>query len=113
MRRMGFACFVFALLGGCNDHVPEHVALVPAAEEVYIATEPPSPDGYALVGQVTGQAEAVDVDVATAAAKNDLRNKAANLGASLVTIDQDTGEAVLLVGKTKVTLIGRAYKSVD
>ena len=47
------------------------------------------------------------------AAKNDLRNKAAALGASLVTIDEDTGEAIPLQAKTKVKLVGRAYKSVD
>jgi hypothetical protein len=98
---------------GCADQIPDHVVLQPAAEDVYIATEPPSPDGYKMVGQVSGQAEAVDPDVATDAAKNDLRNKAATLGASLVTIDQDIGEPVLLYGKTKVTLTGRAYKSVD
>jgi hypothetical protein len=104
---------LLGLSGGCTDQIPEHVVLIPSAEDVYIATEPPGSDGYKMVGQVTGQAAANDLDAATEAAKNDLRNKAATLGASLVTIDEDTGEPVLLEGKTKVTLVGRAYKSVD
>jgi hypothetical protein len=113
MRRIGFLGLVVGLAAACTDHTPERVVLMPAAEDVYIATEPPSSDGYKMVGEVIGQAQSGEIDAATDAAKNDLRNKAATLGASLVTIDQDTGEAVLLEGKTKVTLIGRAYKSVD
>jgi hypothetical protein len=105
--------FLLALPVGCADQIPDHIVLQPAAEDVYIATEPPGSDGYKMVGEVTGQAEAIDPDVATDAARNDLRNKAASLGAALVTIDRDTGEPVLLYGKTKVTLVGRAYKSVD
>ena len=104
---------LFLAAAACTEQIPEHIVLQPAAEDVYIATEPPGSDGYKMVGEVTGVAAAGDLDSATDAAKNDLRNKAATLGASLVTIDQNTGEPVLLYGKTKVTLVGRAYKSVD
>ncbi|MGD0675620.1 MAG: DUF4156 domain-containing protein [Polyangiaceae bacterium] len=104
---------VLVLSAGCADELPDYVVLAPAAEDVEIATDSPSPNAYQLIGEVRGQAAADDVDRAQAAARNDLRNKAAALGASLVTIDEDTGEAVLLEGKTKVTLSGRAYKSVD
>jgi hypothetical protein len=97
----------------CAQQLPEHVVLQPSAEGVEIAAEPPSPNSYALVGQVVGVAAARDPDTAQQAAKNDLRNKAAALGASLVTIDEDTGEAIPLQDKTKVKLVGRAYKSVD
>jgi hypothetical protein len=113
MRRIGFLGILVAVAGGCTDQVPERIVLIPGAEEVYIATEPPGSDGYKMVGEVTGVAQGIEVDNATEAAKNDLRNKAASLGASLVTIDQNTGEPVLLEGKTKVTLVGRAYKAVD
>ena len=89
------------------------MALQPAAETVEIAMEPPSASTFALVGQVTGTAAANDEQSAQQAAKNDLRNKAAALGATLVTIDEDTGEAIPLQAKTKVKLVGRAYKSVD
>jgi uncharacterized protein DUF4156 len=101
------------LLNACVAEFPEHVDLQPAAAEVEFATEPPSADAYWLVGSVTGVAAAHEVDAAQQAARNDMRNKAAALGASLVTIDRDTGEALPLRDKTKVTLVGRAYKSVD
>jgi hypothetical protein len=102
-----------ALLVGCAEQLPDHIALAPAADDVDIAMEPPSADDYKLAGQVKGEAAAADLDTAEQAAKNDLRNRAAALGASLVTVDDDTGEPVLFEGKTKVTLVGRAYKSID
>jgi hypothetical protein len=102
-----------ALLAACAEQIPAHVVLQPAAEDVEIATEPPSKNGFQVVGEVEGRAEADDLDEAQQAAKNDLRNRAAALGASLVTIDEDRGEPVLLMGRTRVTLTGRAYKSID
>ena len=97
----------------CAEQLPEHVDLQPAAEDVDIAMEPPSKNTFALIGKVTGIAAANDLDSAQSAARNDLRNKAAALGASLVTIDENVGEALPLQDKTKVKLVGRAYKSVD
>ncbi len=109
--------FVFVLaassLWGCAEQIPDHVELLPQAETVEFATEPPSANTFKLVGEVHGEAAARDVDTAQQAARNDLRNKAAALGASLVTIDEDVGESLLLQEKTKVKLVGRAYKSVD
>lgn len=104
---------VLALAYACAEALPEHVDLTAEAETVEFAAEPPSVNAYKLVGQVIGVAAAKDVEVAQEAAKNDLRNKAAALGASLVTIDQDLGEPMPLADKTKVKLVGRAYKSVD
>jgi hypothetical protein len=101
------------LLFSCAADFPEHVPLQPAAENVDFAMEPPSASSYMLVGKVTGLAAANDPEAAQTAARNDLRNKAAALGASLVTIDEDTGEMLPLQDKTKVKLVGRAYKSVD
>jgi hypothetical protein len=102
-----------ALLLGCVEELPDHVELAPAAAGVDFALEAPTSEGYLLIGHVTGIAAAHDVDAAQEAAKNDMRNKAAALGASLVTIDEDTGEALPLRDKTKVKLVGRAYKSLD
>jgi hypothetical protein len=113
MRHACAAILALVTLSSCADEIPDRVNLRPEAEEVFIAADPPSSDGFKMVGQVRGQAEARDLDTATEAAKNALRNSAANLGASLVTIDVNVGEPVLLYGKTKVTLVGRAYKSVD
>jgi hypothetical protein len=105
--------FFLPLVLSCAADFPDHVALQPAAESVDFAMEPPSSTSYKLVGKVTGIAAANDLEAAQEAARNDLRNHAAALGATLVTIDQDTGEALLLQDKTKVKLVGRAYKSVD
>jgi Domain of unknown function (DUF4156) len=101
------------VLFACAEQIPDHIELEPQAENVEFAVEPPSPNTYKLVGQVTGQAAANDLDTAQQAAKNDIRNKAAALGASLVTIDVNLGEPMPLRDKTRVKLVGRAYKSVD
>lgn len=105
---------LFSLLAtACASQLPDHIDLQPQAENVEFAYEPPSPDAYKMIGAVTGEAAANDPDVAQEAAKNDIRNKAAAMGASLVTIDQNLGEPVPLQDKTKVKLVGRAYKAVD
>jgi hypothetical protein len=104
---------LLAGLASCADSLPDHVVLQPAAEEVEVVTEVPSKNAYEMIGEVKGAAEASDLDAAQQAARNDLRNHAAALGAALVKIDDDRGEAVLLLGKTRVTLTGRAYKAID
>jgi hypothetical protein len=114
MRAMkGYALVLFPLLVACAEALPEHVDLKPEAETVEFAMEPPSPQTYKLLGQVVGLAASKDADVAQVAARNDLRNKAAALGATLVTIDEDLGEPIPLADKMRVRLVGRAYKSVD
>jgi hypothetical protein len=111
MKRL--AALVVPLIVSCAEALPEHVDLTPEAETVEFAMEAPSAHTHKLLGQVVGQAAAKDVEVAQEAAKNDLRNKAAALGASLVTIDENLGVPMPLAEKTKVKLVGRAYKSVD
>jgi hypothetical protein len=101
------------MLFACAGQLPEKVDLTPEAENVEFAFEKPSPTAYKFIGQVIGLAEANDLEAAQLSARNDLRNKAAAMGAMLVTIDEDTGKAVLLVNKTRVKLVGRAYKPVD
>jgi hypothetical protein len=102
-----------ALLIGCMEQLPEHIELAPSGEAVDFVYEAPSSNSYRVVGEVRGIAQGADAEVAEEAAKNDLRNKAGALGATLVSIDEHLGEPMLLVGKTKVTLLGRAYKPVD
>ena len=111
MRR--WVPLVFPWLFACAAQLPEKIELQPQAESVEFAYETPSPTAYKFIGQVIGVAASNDTEVAQASAKNDLRNKAAALGAVLVTIDENTGEAVPLADKTKVKLVGRAYKPVD
>jgi len=101
------------MLLACAEQIPDHVELLPQAENVEFALEPPSPQAYKLLGEVSGQGAASDPETAQQAAKNDLRNKAAALGASLVTIDENVGHLMLLQDRTKVKVVGRAYKSVD
>lgn len=106
------AALASLVLIACAE-VPQHVDLQPAAENVEFAYETPSSDGYKEVGQVTGLAEGTDEEATTEAAKNDLRNKAAALGATLVTIDENVGQAVPLTNRLRVKLVGRAYKPAD
>lgn len=107
------ALLVLPWLLACASTVPSKVDLMPEAENVEFAYEQPSPEAYKYLGQVEGVAASNDPDEAQASAKNDLRNKAAALGAVLVTIDENTGAPMPLADKTKVKLVGRAYKPVD
>jgi hypothetical protein len=111
MKRWGLLFLPW--LVACASTIPAKVDLLPEAENVEFAYEQPNPESYKYLGQVVGIAASNDPDEAQASAKNDLRNKAAALGAVLVTIDTDTGEGLLLADKTKVKLVGRAYKPVD
>jgi uncharacterized protein DUF4156 len=113
MKYYGALFYLPLFLIACAEGIPDHVDLLPQGEEVEFALEPPSPGAYKLLGEVSGLAAANDPDVAQQAAKNDLRNKAAALGATLVTIDVNLGEPMPLQDKTKVKVVGRAYKSVD
>lgn len=111
MRRV--ACLAVLLVTACAGGIPDHVELQPGAENVEIVSEPPSPNGYKELGRVTGVAVGADPDVAADAAKNDLRNKAAALGADLVTLDENLGKPVPLSRTVKVEVSGRAYKAVE
>jgi hypothetical protein len=114
MKHEHLALFVTVLaLPACAAELKEQVALDPAGEHVDVVIDPPSANAYRLVGEVRGEAANHDPDAAHMAAKNDLRNKAAKLGAAYVTIDEDTGERVFMQNKTKVVVRGRAYKPVD
>jgi hypothetical protein len=107
---------LFALsvsVAACAEQIPDHVDLQPQGESVEIAADSPSLTAYKLLGTVKGQAAARDLDTATTAARNDLRNKAAALGATLVTVDEDIGQPMGLEGKTRVVMTGRAFKALD
>jgi hypothetical protein len=112
MRCLAILAFL-ALSISCAEELPEHVALIPGAQDVEFAIEPPSKNSYTMIGEVVGIAAANDPDAAEFAARNDLRNKAAELGASLVTVDDSVGEAMPLRDKIKVKVYGRAFKAID
>jgi hypothetical protein len=109
-RTVLLAC---VLTFGCAESLPEHVELQAAGEHVDFAAEPPSAHSYRLLGQVEGTAAATDLDVAQQAARNDLRNKAAAIGGSLVTVDQNLAEPLPLTYKMKVRLVGRVYQAIE
>jgi hypothetical protein len=97
---------------GC-DAFPEHVVLLPTGEQVEIAMDTPNDDQYVLVGKIEAVAAGADVNEAEQSARNMLRNKAAAMGATLVTIDSDHGSVVMLQKKNKVEIVGRAFKARD
>ena len=98
---------------GCAEALPEHVALEAAAEHVEFAAEPPSPESYKLLGRVESASVGSDLETVEQAARNDLRNKAATMGASLVTVDENLAEPLPLTYKMKVRLVGRAYQALE
>jgi len=104
---------LLAFSSSCVEELPDHVDLIPGAQDVEFATETPSKNNYKLIGELVGQAAANDPDTAEFAARNDLRNKASEIGASLVTVDDSTGEAMPLRDKIKVKVYGRAFKAID
>jgi hypothetical protein len=108
-----FTALAFLVLAACAGGIPDHVELTPQAENVEFAYEPPGATGYQEIGKVTGVAQGSDTDTTTEAARNDLRNKAAALGATVVTIDQNIGKGVPLTNQVRVELTGRAYKPVE
>jgi hypothetical protein len=112
MRWLAILAFL-AFPISCAEELPDHVALIPGAQDVEFAVEPPSKNNYTMIGEVVGIAAANDPDAAEFAARNDLRNKAAELGATLVTVDDSVGEAMPLRDKIKVKVYGRAFKAID
>jgi hypothetical protein len=112
MRVRWLAGFVLVVACAARQ-ASEPIALSPKAENVEIAIESPSLGSHTLVGPVEAVAEGRDPDSAVGNAKILLRNKAADLGATLVTIDKTSAEPVMLQDMSKATLVGRAFKPVD
>jgi hypothetical protein len=108
--------FVFSLLlGACIqlDAKVAPVALTPEGDEVEMAVGEPSGNRYDLVGSVNGEAYGKDIEDATRWAKNDLRNKAAKMGAMLVSIDETTGDRGIFDERVHIKVAGRAFKIRD
>jgi len=111
--RVGWLLACAATMGCARFGVGGPVDLTSQGTSIEIVVEAPSVSSHTLVAVIHAQATGSDLDAATAFAKNDLRNKAAALGASLVTIDETKAEPVHLQNMTTVQLVGRAYKPVD
>lgn len=107
-----FALLTLFTLAAC-DKVVENVVLMPPGEKVEFAFEAPSDNSYEMIGAVEGSAAGTTENEAEQSARNDTRNKAAALGASLVMVDSLTGQVMRLQNKTKVVIKARAYKARD
>ncbi len=86
------------------------VKLNPAAESVQIIKSEPDPVKCRFIKDVYGQAKSKDVAEGQLNARNDLKNKAAALGANLVTIDTNAAaNAMDWTGRNQFALNGRAF----
>jgi hypothetical protein len=106
-------CSLLALsstVAACAPAVQENVVLKPEAMEVAFATETPSSNAYTLVGTINSTAAGKEMDDAILSAKNDLRNKAAAMGATLVMVDETAPDKDFVRDKRIVHLKGRAFK---
>jgi hypothetical protein len=84
---------------------------MPGADRIELVTREPDRDQFEFLGDVEGTAKG-DLSEATQNARNDIRNRAARLGATLVTIDTNTnGNAMDWTGRNQVVLNGRAFRS--
>src|SRR5688572_29682126 len=84
--RAGFLLLLplFLFCTGCESTIPEKVALVPGANTVEVVSDPPNPELYESVGEVSAQVVAREVGDGLRQAANDLRNQAAKKNATFV-----------------------------
>ena len=99
-------------LVGCAETFPEIIALAPGADHVEVVSDPPNPDVYEPVGGVNARVAGTEVSTAVREAKNQLRNQAAERGATFVSIDEISSRASWdLRGRTIVSMTGTAYRA--
>jgi hypothetical protein len=96
----------------CESTLPEKVALVPGANSVEVVSDPPNPETYEPVGEVSAQVIGREVGESLRQAANELRNQGAKKGATFVSIDEVTSRAAWdFSGRVVVTISGTAYKT--
>jgi hypothetical protein len=106
---------LLALIGlgaiGCWDLPPGNVPLTPEADNVEILTEAPNLDVYESFGEVTVDSIGSDNKDAQVSARHALRNRAAQLKARFVSIDDASASfAWDFSGRTIVTIRGRVFR---
>lgn len=84
--------------------------LKPEAASVEFAMDTPSSNSYTMVGVIKSDAAGKEIPEAMESAKNDLRNKAAALGATLVMIDDSIPDKDFVREKRIVHVTARAFK---
>ena len=113
---MRFGLLAFFLVGcatlmGCENTLPEKVSLVPGATNVEIVSDPPNPQLYDAVGEVTAQVIGTEVGDSLRQAANEIRNQGSRKGATFVSIEEVTSRAAWdFSGRVVVTMTGTAYR---
>lgn len=103
--------FAVVLTSGCAENLPSEVPLAPGADQVEVVSDPPNAEIYEPVGGVTARVASTEVSTAVREAKNELRNQAAQKGATFVSIDEiGSRPSWDLRGRTVVTMSGTAYR---
>ncbi len=87
--------------------------LSPEGANVEFAQSTPSNKIATLLGTIDVESEAKETTEAESSARAELRNKAASMGATLVTIDNNIGQRAPFSDNVRVTLVGRAYRAAD
>ncbi len=109
-----FASLLLSLaITGCAGALPQDVKLSAEGEQVDFAADVPSTDAYTVVGKVKADASGKTIDAAIDSAKNDLRNKAAALGASLLYIDDTKPDQDFTRDLRIAHISARAFKAKD
>ena len=100
------------LAAGCTEELPSSVALSSQGEQIEISYDPLLASDYADLGDVVGVGIGPSNSEAEQNARNDLRNRAAQLGGTYVHVS-DTQQTAYgyFSARVKVVLRGSAYKS--
>jgi hypothetical protein len=98
-------------IAGCAAALPQDVKLTPDGEQVDFAADVPSTDAYTVVGKLKSDAAGKTIDAAIDSAKNDLRNKAAAIGASLLFIDDTRPDQEFTRDLRVAHVSARAFKA--
>lgn len=105
------SALVLCAFCACAGSLDKRVVLRPEAARVELVTG--QPEGCQSLGDVVGSASIEgDKDQATLEARNDVRNKAAALGATHVALQTSSGESKpgMWAARHEMTLSGVAYR---
>src|SRR6478672_10600187 len=105
--------FLGLLLVGCSAQPIAPKTVSAAGQSVEFAMDTPSDHLFDMVAELRISDVQDETDEALRSARAELRNRAAELGASLVTVDEETGERVWFQDAVKVTVVGRAFRPKD
>ncbi len=99
-------------LTACTEELPSSIALSSQGEQIEISYDPLPSTDYADLGDVIGSGVGPSNSEAEQNARNDLRNRAAQLGGTYVHVT-DTQQTAYgyFSAKVKVVLRGSAFKA--